>query len=45
VDPELGPRWGAGIVEVPLDMEHRLRGIEATEAAKKRLLEKSGALG
>lgn len=33
--------WGAGIQEVPLSMEYKLKNIEETEAAKKALLEAS----
>jgi hypothetical protein len=43
VDTELAPTWVSGILEVPLSLEHRLKNIEETEAAKKRMLERSGA--
>lgn len=41
-DLELGPSWVAGISEVPLSLEQRLRNIEDTEAAKKEMLARSG---
>ena len=44
VDTELGPSWVAGITEVPLTVEQKLKNIEETEAAKKRILQKSMAL-
>lgn len=37
-DTELGPSWVAGMTEVPLSLEQKLKNIEETEAAKKRML-------
>lgn len=45
VDAELGPSWVAGIAEVPLSLEQRLKNIEGTEAAKEAMLVKSGMAG
>ena len=41
-DTEPGAAFVAGVAEVPLSMEHRLRNIEATEAAKTALLVRGG---
>ena len=38
-DQEDVSAWMTGIVEVPLSVAHKLKSIEETEAAKKRLLE------
>eukprot|EP00192_Tetraselmis_astigmatica_P020782 CAMPEP_0117667774 /NCGR_PEP_ID=MMETSP0804-20121206/11162_1 /TAXON_ID=1074897 /ORGANISM="Tetraselmis astigmatica, Strain CCMP880" /LENGTH=267 /DNA_ID=CAMNT_0005475555 /DNA_START=116 /DNA_END=916 /DNA_ORIENTATION=+ len=38
---DLGGGWAAGIQEVPLSIAFKLKNIEETEAAKKKLLEKS----
>lgn len=42
VDTELAPTWVTGILEVPIGLEHKLKSIEETEAAKKRMLAASG---
>lgn len=42
IDTELGPSWVSGILEVPLTMEQRLKNIEDTEAAKKKMLLAAG---
>ncbi|KAL6772193.1 hypothetical protein ACKKBG_A29325 [Auxenochlorella protothecoides x Auxenochlorella symbiontica] len=41
-DLELGPSWITGITEVPLSMDQRLKNIEDTETAKKKMLTRSG---
>ena len=41
-DSELAPSWVAGITEVPLSLDQRLKNIEETELAKKAMLAKSG---
>jgi hypothetical protein len=45
VDTELGAAFVAGVAEVALDVRHRMANIEATEAAKARLLAAGGAPG
>ncbi|KAL4434193.1 hypothetical protein ABPG75_000634 [Micractinium tetrahymenae] len=42
-DTELGPSWVAGITEVPLSLEQKLKNIEDTERAKKEMLLMGGA--
>lgn len=36
--------WMTGIVEVPLSVAHKLKNVEETEVAKKRLLESAGGV-
>jgi hypothetical protein len=36
--------WMTGIVEVPLSVDHKLKNVEETEVAKKRLLESAGGV-
>lgn len=43
LDTELGVAFVAGVTEVALGVEHKLRNIEATEAAKAQLLSRGGA--
>ena len=40
-----GAAFVAGVTEVPLGFEHKLKNIEATEAAKSALLVKDGSTG
>jgi hypothetical protein len=42
LDTELGAAFVAGVTEVALGVEHKLRNIEATEAAKTALLARGG---
>jgi len=44
-DADPGAAFVAGVAEVPLDVAHRLKNIEATEAAKAALLRKGHAPG